>query len=417
MKITSVRAIEILDSRGNPTVQAFLTLEDGSVHSAAVPSGASTGKHEAVELRDGDSSRYNGKGVLQAVENVNHTLNDVLSGVGVRSPEDIDAKMIDADGTENKEKLGANAMLAVSMAANRAAAYVTRQPLWQFIHDHYMQTATAGFPGLFANVINGGKHAGWNFDIQEFIVVTKKDTVAESVRTAAEIFHALGKHLSAKGFETLVGDEGGYSPALSSNDEAFQTIIDAGDTTPHVYLQDYWMAIDAAASEFFEDGQYQMKKDNRSISADELLDTYMSYVDRFSLFSMEDPFHEDDWDNFRKITEATSAHTPPCAIVGDDFLVTNPKRIAQAVEQNAASAGLIKVNQIGTISETIKAITLCQQANWKVVISHRSGETCDSFIADLAVGVGADYIKTGSMSRSERLAKYNRLIEIEQREW
>ncbi len=417
MKISSVRAIEILDSRGNPTVKAFITLDDGSVHSAAVPSGASTGKHEAVELRDGDKDRYNGKGVLTAVENVNVTFNDVLSGVGGSDPRTIDAKLREIDGTENKGKMGANAILAVSMAANRAAAYLTRQPLWKFLNEYHMGTVTPAFPGLFANVINGGKHAGWNFDIQEFIVVTRKETASESIRTAAEIFHALGTHLNNRGFSTLVGDEGGYSPALSSNEDAFQTIIDSADPTPYAYLTDFWLAIDAAASEFYEDGQYLMKKDNRTISAQELLDTYLGYIDRFSLLSMEDPFHEDDWENFRKITEATRSRDPQTAIVGDDFLVTNPARIRQAIEQDAASAGLIKVNQIGTITETIEAIHLCQQAGWKVVISHRSGETCDSFIADLAVAVGADYIKTGSMSRSERLTKYNRLIEIEQLEW
>lgn len=416
MKITQVQALEILDSRGNPTLKAFITLEDGSVHSAAVPSGASTGKYEAVELRDGDTNRYNGKGVLTAVEHVNTTLNDVLSGVGVSDPMAIDDKMLAADGTENKKNLGANAILAVSMAANRAAAYVANKPLWQFMNEAYMGAVKPSFPGIFANVINGGKHAGWNFDIQEFIVVTKKDQVTESIRIAAELFHALGSHLKNRGLSTLVGDEGGYSPALNSNEEAFQTIIDAAEGTPHTYLSDFKISIDAAAAEFFENGNYLMKRDNKTISAEELLNTYLSYVDKFSLFSMEDPFDQDDWDNFRKITEATASRSPQTYIVGDDFLVTNPQRIRQAIEENASSAGLIKVNQIGTIKETIEAIHLCQQAGWHVVVSHRSGETSDTFIADLAYAVGADYIKTGSMSRSERLAKYNRLIEIEQRE-
>lgn len=413
MRIQKITALEILDSRGNPTVKAYIALDNGSVHSASVPSGASTGKYEAVELRDNDNSRYMGKGVRTAVENVNVTLNDVLHGVEVSDPNVIDEKIIEVDGTENKNRLGANAMLAVSMAAVRAAAYASSQPLWKFINQHYMTGKSPSFPGIFANVINGGKHAGWNFDIQEFIVVTKKETVTESIRVAAELFAALGAHLKKRGFSTLVGDEGGYSPALRSNEEAFDTIIEASKSLPYEYLKDFKISIDAAASEFFENGNYLMKKDNKVIHADELLKVYLSFVDKYQLFSMEDPFDQDDWDNFRKITEATEGRT---FIVGDDFLVTNPKRIQQAIDQKAASAGLIKVNQIGTIKETMEAIALCQKAGWQVVISHRSGETEDTFISDLAYGVGADYIKTGSMSRSERLAKYNRLIEIEQLE-
>lgn len=413
MKISKVHAIEVLDSRGNPTVKAYITLEDGSVHSASVPSGASTGKYEAVELRDNDKSRYLGKGVQIAVNNINTTIYDVLNGVEVSDLKSIDARMLEADGTKNKSKLGANAILAVSMAAVRAAAAVNKVDLWKFINQYYMEGRTPSFPGIFANVINGGKHAGWNFDIQEFIVVTRGEVVSESIRMAAEVFHTLGAQLKKKGFSTLVGDEGGYSPALSSNEEAFETIIEAVNQLPYKYGEDVRISIDAAASEFYENGNYMLKKDNKVVSPDELITYYKSLVDKYNLFSMEDIFDQDDWEHFRKFTALVEGKT---YIVGDDFLVTNPERIRRAIEEKAASAGLIKINQIGSISETIEAIQLCQNAGWQVVVSHRSGETEDTFIADLAYAVGADYIKTGSMSRSERLAKYNRLMEIEKNE-
>lgn len=413
MKISKVHAIEILDSRGNPTVKAYITLEDGSVHSASVPSGASTGKYEAVELRDNDESRYLGKGVQIAVQNINTTIYDVLRGVEVSDLKGIDARMLEADGTKNKSKLGANAILAVSMAAVRAAAAVNKVDTWKFINQYYMQGRAPSFPGIFANVINGGKHAGWNFDIQEFIVVTRREEVSESIRVAAEVFHTLGAQLKKKGFSTLVGDEGGYSPALSSNEEAFDTIIEAIHALPYKYGDDVRISIDAAASEFYENGNYMLKKDNKVVSPEELMNYYKSLVDKYNLFSMEDIFDQDDWEHFRKFTAMVEGKT---YIVGDDFLVTNPERIRKAIDEKAASAGLIKINQIGSISETIEAIQLCQKAGWQVVVSHRSGETEDTFIADLAYAVGADYIKTGSMSRSERLAKYNRLMEIEKNE-
>lgn len=402
--------MEVLDSRGNPTVKALITLSDGSVHSSSVPSGASTGKYEAVELRDGEAQRYAGKGVKQAVENVRREFNDVLHGVEVSEPKSIDEKLIELDGTENKGRLGANAILAVSLAAHRAAAYSQSQPLWKFLNQYYMNGRSAAAPGVFANVVNGGKHAGWNFDIQEFILVIKQSSISESVRMAAELFHALGDHLKKGGFSTLVGDEGGYSPALSSNGGVFDTLIESGSTLPYTYGTDWKISLDVAASEFYKDGKYMMMKDHQEITADQLMQNYLGYIEKYGLFSIEDPFDQDDWENFGKFTAATKGKT---FVVGDDFLVTNPHRIKEAIEKDAASAGLIKLNQIGTVKETIEAIQLCQGANWQVVVSHRSGETEDAFIADLAYAVGADYIKTGSMSRSERLAKYNRLMEIE----
>lgn len=416
MKIQKLHAMEILDSRGNPTVKAYVTLSDGSVHSAAVPSGASTGKHEAVELRDGDAQRYAGNGVQKAVENVNITLNDVLHGVEVSDPKKIDEKMIETDGTENKGRLGANAILGVSMAIHRAAAYSTSSPLWKFLNEYYENGASQrppSFPGVFANVINGGKHAQWNFDIQEFILAVKRDSFSESVRAASELFHALGKHLKSRGLSTLVGDEGGYSPALSSNGGVFDIVIESAATLPYEYGKDWMFSLDVAASEFFQDGNYKMMKDNTVISPDQLMETYLGYINNYKLYSIEDPFDQDDWDQYKEFVAALNGKVK---VVGDDFLVTNPERIKRAIDENAATAGLIKLNQIGTVKETMEAIQLCRDANWSVIVSHRSGETEDTFIADLAYAVGADYIKTGSMSRSERLAKYNRLMEIEQME-
>ncbi len=413
MKIDQIKAIEVLDSRGNPTVKCLITLTDGSVHTAIVPSGASTGKYEAVELRDGESQRYAGNGVLKAVENINTIIYDVLKGREVEDPKKIDEEMISLDGTENKAKLGANAILAVSMAFHRASSYSTSSPLWKYIHDYYQVQRDVAFPGVFANVINGGKHAGWNFDIQEFILAVKMGSFSESVRAAAELFHALGAHLKKGGYSTLVGDEGGYSPALSSNGGVFDIVIESAKALPYTYGKDWKFSLDVAASEFYKDGKYMLMKDNKEISAEELMQNYMGYLEKYQLFSIEDPFDQDDWDNYKKFTAATAGK---CYVVGDDFLVTNPKRIKQAIEEKAANAGLIKLNQIGTVSETMEAIKMCHDAGWQVIVSHRSGETEDTFIADLAYAVGADYIKTGSMSRSERLAKYNRLMEIEKLE-
>ncbi|NTU46016.1 phosphopyruvate hydratase [Candidatus Roizmanbacteria bacterium] len=411
MKISRLSALEILDSRGRPTVRAFIELEDGSRHSASVPSGASTGSHEAVERRDNNPSHYLSQGVQNAVHSIETELNDLLKNKEVSDIQSIDEEMIQADGTENKSRLGANALLAVSLAAVRAASYAEKKPVWQFIHDSLMPDSTPRFPRCMTNVVNGGKHASWNFDIQEFMVVPMSETPSMFVEVASTIFHTLGAHLKKLGCSTLVGDEGGFSPALSSNEEVFQVLIASAKEAGYENGVDYQLAIDAAASEFYEQGAYLFKKEQKTLSGEELIEFYLALQKKYALFSFEDPFQEDDWEHFQKFTE--KVNDLDCLVVGDDLFVTNAKRIQVGIDKKAANTVLIKVNQIGTLSETIEAIRLARSANWDVIISHRSGETEDSFIADLAYGVGADFIKTGSMSRSERLAKYNRLLEIE----
>jgi enolase len=411
MKITNVSALEVLDSRGNPTVRAFVTLDDGSRHVATVPSGASTGKYEALELRDADKTRYLGLGVSQAVNNIKSMIAPVLVGMDISDPKSLDAEMLKIDGTENKSKLGANAILAVSEAVVRAAAHNAGVPLWKFINEYYGFKGEAKFPRLMVNVVNGGKHANWNFDIQEFILITESTVPSTSLRVASEIFHAIGKKIKGMKMSTLVGDEGGYSPMLNSNEEAFELIIDSARDLGYENTKEYHLAMDAAASEFYENGQYVMKKDNKTISGEELLKYYLELRAKYTVFSYEDIFDQDDAENFAKITATAIAEG--FQIVGDDFTVTNPSIIKKYIDQKAANAVIIKPNQIGSMSETIEAIQLAQSAGWKIAVSHRSGESEDSFIADLAYGVGADFIKTGSMSRSDRLAKYNRLLEIE----
>ncbi len=410
--IKDIRAIEIVDSRGTPTVKAYVTLDDGSMGYASVPSGASTGSHEAVELRDNDSKRYFGKGVRQAVENVNTTVKTALVGKDA-DPRKIDELLLSTDGTENKAKLGANATLAVSEALIRALAFSQKKPLWNYINSYYFSGQEPSFPRLMVNVVNGGKHAGWNFDIQEFMVVPTSNIPSQSVRVAAELFHELGVCLKKEKLSTLVGDEGGYSPVLSSNDAVFQTIIDAGKLIGHEVGSSFSFAIDAAATEWHHDGLYFMKKTNSAVSVPDLIKTYLSYQEKYGVISFEDPFAEDDWEAFTALTQELGNKA---IVVGDDLFVTNVKRLEKGINTHAASAILIKPNQIGTIKETIEAIETARAAQYKVIISHRSGETEDSFIADLAYASGADFIKTGSMSRSERLAKYNRLLEIEQSE-
>lgn len=409
MKINSVNGVQILDSRGNPTVRAVVILEDGSIHKASVPSGASTGVHEAVELRDEDKTKYFGKSVETAVNNINSIIQPAIIEKDI-DPKTIDQMLLELDGTANKSNLGANAILAVSQAIVRANAYYENVPLWQFINEYYFDGIRPRFPRLFANVINGGKHADWNFDIQEFIVCPSEIRPSDSVRIASEIFHQLGKMLKKRGLSQLVGDEGGYSPKLNSNEEAFEAIIEAAKEIGYRNGKDYRIAIDAAASEFFEDGRYILKKDNQTISGEKLQIFYDQIIDKYDVFSLEDPFAEDDWQEFQKITKR---HSNNRLIVGDDLLVTNPKRIKTGIDKQAANAILVKINQIGSIVETVEAIHMARQANWSIIISHRSGETEDDFIADLAFGCAADFIKTGSMSRSDRLAKYNRLLEIE----
>lgn len=428
MKITDLKSQEILDSRGNPTVRTFVTLEDGSTHSSSVPSGASTGSHEAVELRDEDASRYLGKGVLKAVENVNTIIKDAIVGKEA-DPDTVDEIMLALDGTPNKAKLGANAILSVSQAVVKAAAHANSQPLWEFMNAYYFsgnspkskvpnevsgsyfEARKPGFPQLLVNIVNGGKHASWNFDIQEFMVVPNSKTPSESVRIAAEIFHHLGKVLKDKKLSTLLGDEGGYSPLLSSNEEVLETIVTAAKNAGYENVTDYRLSLDVASTEFFKDGKYEMKKTGEWLTPEQLTEYYSKIGQEYKILSFEDAFAEDDWESWKKFTEM--AEKFQFVTIGDDLLVTNPERIKRAIDEKAANAVLVKVNQIGSIKETVEAINMAHNAGWKTAISHRSGETEDSFIADLAYACGSEFIKTGSMARSERLSKYNRLLEIE----
>ena len=410
MKITNIHAIEILDSRGNPTVRSFLTLEDGSIHSSSVPSGASTGSHEAAELRDGDSKRYGGKGVQKAVENVNNAIKNVVVGMNA-DPDSVDSRLIDLDGTHDKSRLGANAILSVSQAIVRAAAHVEKEPLWGYMNEYYFSGTKPSFPQLLVNIVNGGKHASWNFDIQEFMVVPNSKVPSESIRIAAEIFHSLGKTLKDKQLSTLLGDEGGYSPDLSSNEEVMDTILSAGKNAGYENVKDFRISLDVASTEFFEKGKYEFKKQNKWLTPQELTEYYSQIGQKYFILSFEDAFAEDDWDAHKNFTDM--AERFKFITIGDDLFVTNPERIARGIKGKAANAVLVKVNQIGTIKETAEAINMTRRAGWKTAISHRSGETEDSFIADLAYSCGSEFIKTGSMARSERLAKYNRLLEIE----
>lgn len=410
MKITDVKSLEILDSRGNPTVRTFVTLDDGSQHVSSVPSGASTGSHEAVELRDEDNSRYMGKGVQKAVENVNTVIKEAVVGMEA-DPNSIDMKMLELDGTPNKAKLGANAILSVSQAVVKAAAHTQNKPLWEFMNSYFFGSKPVGFPQLLVNIVNGGKHASWNFDIQEFMVVPNSNIPSESVRIAAEIFHSLGKVLKEKKLSTLLGDEGGYSPLLNSNEEVLETIVIAAKNAGYEIVTDYRLSLDVASTEFFKDGKYELKKQNKWLTPDELTAYYSEIGQKYNILSFEDAFAEDDWEAWKTFTQM--AEKFKFITIGDDLLVTNPERIKRAIEEKAANAVLVKVNQIGSIKETVEAINMSHAAGWKTAISHRSGETEDSFIADLAYACASEFIKTGSMSRSERLAKYNRLLEIE----
>lgn len=414
MKIKQISAIEILDSRGNPTVKAYVKLSDDSIHASSVPSGASTGAHEAIELRDGDNKRYSGLGCLKAVNNVNTVIAKALVGKDIEDLDNNEKALLELDQTENKSQLGANAILGVSMSLVKCAAYIKQMPLWQFINSHYFSDTKIkpSFPRLMVNVINGGKHANFNFDIQEFMIIPKANSPKESIRTAAEIFHRLGKNLKKDGLSCLVGDEGGYSPALNGNTQVFEKIIEAGNDALYENIKDYDLAVDCAATEFFDGNNYTLKKTGESKNAIELTEYYMELQNTFKLISYEDPFHEDDWEAFANFTKLGKKNG--FQVVGDDLFVTNPKRISQGVSSSSASSVLIKLNQIGSVSETIKAIKLAKENSLTTAISHRSGETDDTFISDLSFGVAADFLKAGSMCRFERLAKYNRLLEIQE---
>lgn len=408
MKIKDVKAIEILDSRGNPTVRTYLTLEDGTMAAASVPSGASTGSHEAIELRDKDDKRYEGQGVLKAVNNVNSEIKKMVVGMDA-DPKTIDEKMITLDGTPNKSSLGANAILSVSEALIRALAVSSKRPLWKFLSEYYFEDKS-NMPKIMFNVINGGKHASWNFDIQEFIIIPQKQLASEAVKMGAEIYHAIKNNLKKKGLSTLVGDEGGFSPNLTSNEEVFQVIVESATNAGYVNGKDYRLAIDAAASEFFSDNKYILKKDNREVSGDELINYYLSLEKKYLVHSFEDAFHEDDWENWTKFMTRLDPHN---LLIGDDLLCTDTKRIKVGHEKKSVNAVLIKLNQIGTVLETVKAIKMTKGYGWAVAVSHRSGETEDPFIADLAYASGAEFLKTGAPARSDRVSKHNRLIEIE----
>ncbi len=407
--IEQVWAREILDSRGNPTIEAEVVLEDGTQGRAAVPSGASTGENEAVELRDGDVHRYLGKGVQTAVENVNGKIARELEGLDVLDQTLIDETMLELDGTSTKSELGANAILAVSLASARAAASVLEIPLYRYIGGSNAKT----LPVPMMNILNGGAHADNNVDFQEFMVMpVGADTFAEALRIGAEIFHNLKSVLKSRGYSTGVGDEGGFAPNLKSNEEAIETILEAIVKAGYNAGEDVMLALDPAASEFYNDGSYVFKKsDNRVLSSEEMAAYWTDWCDRYPIISIEDGMAENDWEGWKNLTDSVGDRVQ---LVGDDLFVTNVKFLEKGIEEGAANSILIKVNQIGTLTETLDAIELAKTNNMTAVISHRSGETEDTFIADLAVATNAGQIKTGSLCRSDRIAKYNQLLRIEE---
>lgn len=414
MNIESIHAHEILDSRGNPTLNVTVLLKDGTSGCASVPSGASTGDHEALELRDGNSKRYHGKGVLKAMANVHKVIAPKLIGMNVMHQRDIDAMMMELDGTMNKSKLGANAILGVSLACAHAGARTRKMPLYEYIRWVFSLPLTAyRLPVPTMNVLNGGAHAGWILDFQEFMIVPKQTKFKERVRAGAEIFHELGTLLKKKGYSTLKGDEGGYAVPLKTNEEAFKLILSAIKNAGYKAGKDVFLAMDPAVSELYDDKtkHYHLKVEGKTLTSAQMIAMWKKWLKKYPIISLEDGLDQDDWDGWIELTKRLGKKV---ALVGDDFLVTNVSRLAKAIELKAGNAILIKVNQIGTLSESIDAIMLAKQYGWKINVSHRSGETEDTTIADLAVAVNADYIKTGSLSRSERLAKYNRLMEIEE---
>ncbi|MBU0649096.1 phosphopyruvate hydratase [Patescibacteria group bacterium] len=413
-KIKDIIAREILDSRGNPTIEVEVELFGGAVGIAKVPSGASTGAHEAWEMRDGDKKRYLGKGVLKAAANVNKKIAPLLRGIDARRQQDIDHVMIELDGTANKKRLGANAILGVSLACARAGALAERKPLYKYINKTYkLGLKRIKMPYAMMNILNGGAHANWSLDIQEFMIIPKMARFKQRVRAGSEIFHHLGKILKKNKQVTSVGDEGGFAPRLGKNSKAFDLISQAIRAAKYKPGKNVFMAIDAAASEFYnkKTKKYELKAEKKKLKAHELNKLYQSWIKKYPLISIEDGLDEDDWENWILHTRSLGKRA---MLVGDDLFVTNATRLGQGIELGAANAILIKVNQIGSLTQTIDTIVLAKNAGYKVIISHRSGETCDTFIADLAVAVGADYIKTGSLSRSERVGKYNRLMKIEE---
>jgi len=406
--VEDVIAREVLDSRGNPTVEVEVFLDGGAVGSAIVPSGASTGAHEAVELRDGDRQRYGGKGVLTAVRNVNDAIRPELLGTDAIDQVSVDRLLIDLDGTANKGKLGANALLGVSLAVAKAAAESLALPLYRYLGG----AGARVLPVPLVNILNGGKHAIDSTDFQEFMIAPLgAPTFREGLRWAAETFHALGALLHERGFATTVGDEGGYAPSLESNEAAIALVLEAIERAGYAADNQIAIALDPATTELYVEGNYVLAREGRTLSPDELVAFWIDWADRYPIVSLEDGLAEDDWDSWRALTERIGSRLQ---LVGDDLLVTNTERLARAIELRAANSILVKLNQIGTLTETIEAVEMAQRAGWTAVISHRSGETEDTTIADLVVALNTGQIKTGSMSRGERIAKYNRLLRIEE---
>ncbi len=405
--IENVKAREIMDSRGNPTLEVEIELYDGTIGRAAVPSGASTGKHEAVELRDGDKSRFNGKGVLKAVNNVNERIDAAIVDMPATDQTTIDRILIELDGTDNKSQLGANAILGISLATAHAAANFLGMPLYRYLGG----VSSYILPIPMMNILNGGKHAANSTDFQEFMVMPAgANSFSQSLRMGTEIYHSLKKVLKDKGLNTNVGDEGGFAPSLPSNKEAVEAIVSAIEKAGYQPGKDCFIALDPAASEFYQDGKYVLSREGTTLSPAEMVDYYVKWVSSYPIISIEDGMAEDDWDGWQLITKKLGNKIQ---LVGDDLYVTNVKRLSQGISLKASNSVLVKLNQIGTLTETIAAIRMAQQAGWTAIISHRSGETEDTTIADLAVGLNTGMIKTGAPCRSERTAKYNRLLKIE----
>ena len=419
-KISRVRARQVIDSRGNPTVEADVLLEGGAIGRAAVPSGASTGEHEALELRDGDKSKYLGKGVLKAVGNANGEIAKAVSGLDAADQRGLDRKMIELDGTPTKSRLGANAILAVSMAAARATAAALKQPLYKYLSRYSTDTSASLLPCPMMNILNGGAHADSSVDFQEFMVMpVGAASFSEGLRWGVEVFHALKAALKKHGYSTAVGDEGGFAPSCKSNEEAVQIVLEAIATAGYKPGEQVSIALDPAASEFYEKGSasYIFKKSDKSAHSSAEMATYWTtWVGKYPIVSIEDGMSEDDWSGWKTLTESVGAKTSKKKIqlVGDDLFVTNTERLSRGIKEGVANAILIKLNQIGTVTETIDAIEMGRKAGYNSIISHRSGETEDTFIADLAVATGAGQIKTGSASRTDRIAKYNQLLRIEE---
>jgi enolase len=405
--IKTVKAREILDSRGNPTIEVEVELESGARGSAAVPSGASTGKHEAVELRDGDPKRYNGKGVLKAVGNVNGPIAEAIAGMSALDQEKIDRTMIKLDGTPDKSKLGANAILGASIATAHAAASFRRIPLYRHLND----TKAYTLPVPMMNILNGGKHAANSTDLQEFMVMPAgAASFTRAIQTGAEVYHALKKVLKDRKLDTNVGDEGGFAPSLPSNKDAVEAILAAIESAGYRPGKDCYIALDPASSEFYQNGKYVLAREGRTLTPAEMVEFYVKWVDKYPIISIEDGMAEDDWEGWQLITQKLGSRIQ---LVGDDLYVTNVRRLKKGIDLKASNAILIKLNQIGTLTETLEAIKTARAAGWTAIVSHRSGETEDTTIADLCAGLGTGQIKTGAPCRSERTAKYNRLMKIE----